>query len=147
MSEDIVKTLLESLTDEQKAKLVEGLVAGMNQTVSKPPAKETKQEEAVSSKTPTVTIGEDFRVTNTRESNLTRGKQPVRAKRNSWKDTGEHKLDEDEQEWSAERQRTSRNRPKAKKVEVECSSCGRTFMERPELLFGQYHRCNRCGGR
>ena len=63
MSDDIVKTLLESLTDEQKAQLVQGLVSNMNQTVSKPPARETEieKEETVSS-TPRSNVTEDFRI-------------------------------------------------------------------------------------
>lgn len=141
MSDDIVKSLLESLTDEQKSQLVQGLMSNMNQTVSKSPSRETKtkQEESVSSKG-------DFRVANTK-SQLDRGKVPVRAKKNLWSDDGEIQLGDNQKEWSSDRKKSDRNRSKAKKVELECSVCGRTFMENPSLVYGENHRCNRCGRR
>ena len=141
MSDDIVKSLLESLTDEQKSQLVQGLMSNMNQTVSKSPSKETQaeQEESVSSKS-------DFRVATTK-SQIERGKVPVRAKKNLWSDDGEIQLGENQKEWSSDRKKSDRNRSKAKKVELECSVCGRTFMENPSLVYGENHRCNRCGRR
>ena len=141
MSDDIVKSLLESLTDEQKSQLVQGLMSNMNQTVSKSPSKETQaeQEESVSSKS-------DFRVAKTK-SQIERGKVPVRAKKNLWSDDGEIQLGENQKEWSSDRKKSDRNRSKAKKVELECSVCGRTFMENPSLVYGENHRCNRCGRR
>ena len=131
MSDDIVKTLLESLTDEQKAELVKSLFK----------SKKPKQQEETASSG----VDENFRVTKT-QSQIERGKTPVRAKKNSWKDDGSFKL-EDEEEWSSSRKRTDRSRAKAKKVEVECSVCGKTYMENPNLIYGEYHRCNRCGRR
>ena len=41
-------------------------------------------------------------------------------------------------------ERMQRQRDKAKKVEVECHMCGRTFSVNPKFVFGDYHRCNRC---
>jgi len=145
MSDDIVKTLLESLTDEQKAQFAEKLMSDINQTVSKPPTreKEIKQEEAVSSK-PQSRVSEDFKVKPT--ENSTR-KVPVRAKGNKWKDTGEKRDPDFDPAVYESMGRSERDRPKAKKVELECHVCGRTFMESPKLVYGDYHRCNRCGGR
>ncbi len=142
MSEDVVKTLLESLTDEQKAQFVEKLMSNVNQDVSKPPAKETeiKQEGKVPSKG-------DFRVANTKSQNIERGKVPVRAKKNLWSDDGKIQLNANQEEWSTDRKKADRTRSKAQKVELECSVCGRTFMENPSLVYGESHRCNRCGRR
>ena len=148
MSDDIVKTLLESLTDEQKAQLVQGLVSNMRGTdegLTEPQKKQKEEseqkEEVVSSE---VEVTEDFRVTN---SKVERGRSPVRARKNRWEDTGEWQLPEGEEEWGGNRKRATRSRSKAKKVKLECSVCGKTYMESPSLVYGEYHRCNRCGGR
>lgn len=132
----IDKDLLKNLTSEQKQALLEQLMSSLSE-VSK---KQQPKEETVSSD-----VDENFRVTKT-QSQIERGKTPVRAKKNSWKDDGSFKL-EDEEEWSSSRKRTDRSRSKAKKVEVECSVCGKTYMENPNLIYGEYHRCNRCGRR
>tara|TARA_B100000497_G_scaffold70424_1_gene79182 strand:+ start:600 stop:998 length:399 start_codon:yes stop_codon:yes gene_type:complete len=132
MSDDIVKTLLESLTDEQKAELVKSLV-----NTKKP----EEQEEMVSSD-----VDEDFRVTKTKPD-LERGRTPVRARNNRWEDTGEWQLPEGEEEWEGSRKKATRNRSKAKKVKLECSVCGKVYYENPNLVYGEYHRCNRCGGK
>jgi len=146
MSDDIVKTLLESLTDEQKTQLIQGLlkskendeVLWVNPELKDKPE---QKEEAVSSE---VEVTEDFRVTN---SKVERGRSPVRARKNRWEDTGEWQLPEGEEEWGGNRKRATRSRSKAKKVKLECSVCGKTYMENPSLVYGEYHRCNRCGGR
>ena len=137
MSDDIVKTLLESLSEEQKAQLVQGLLGSVQK---EQPVEKT--EETVS---PVKSVGDDFRVTNS-QGQVSKGKTPVRARKNSWKDDGSFQL-EGEDEWATTRKRTPRSRGKATKVEVECSVCGKTFMENPNLIYGEYHRCNRCGRR
>lgn len=146
MSDDIVKTLLESLTDEQKTQLIQGLLKSKenDEVLSVNPElkdKPEQKEEAVSSE---VEVTEDFRVTN---SKVERGRSPVRARKNRWEDTGEWQLPEGEEEWGGNRKRATRSRSKAKKVKLECSVCGKTYMESPSLVYGEYHRCNRCGGR
>lgn len=132
----IDKDLLKNLTSEQKQALLEQLMSSLSEVSEK---QQTK-EEAVSSRSE---VTEDFRVTKT-QSQIERGKTPVRARKNSWKDDGSFQL-EGEDEWSSSRKRTARSRSKAKKVEVECSVCGKTYMENPSLIYGEYHRCNRCG--
>ena len=134
MSDDIVKTLLESLTDEQKAELVKSLMKSQKQEPQ-------QKEEVVSSD---IEVNEDFTVT--RNINESTRRNPVRAKKNKWVDDGSFQL-EGEEEFSSSRKRTSRSRGKTKKVQLECSVCGKTYMEHPSLIYGEYHRCNRCGGR
>jgi DNA-directed RNA polymerase subunit RPC12/RpoP len=134
MSDDIVKTLLESLTDEQKAELVKSLMKSEKQEPE-------QKEEVVSSE---IEVNEDFTVT--RKINESTRRNPVRAKKNKWVDDGSFQL-EGEEEFSSNRKRTSRSRGKTKKVQLECSVCGKTYMEHPSLIYGEYHRCNRCGGR
>ena len=134
MSDDIVKTLLESLTDEQKAELVKSLMKSEKEEPE-------QKEEVVSSD---VEVKEDFTVT--RKVNESTRRNPVRAKKNKWVDDGSFQL-EGEEEFSSSRKRTTRSRGKTKKVQLECSVCGKTYMENPSLVYGEYHRCNRCGGR
>lgn len=71
-----------------------------------------------------------------------RRREPVRARKNEWVDTGEFK--DIETEYG---ERTPRNRKPNKKVSVECSVCGKSFKADPKYLYGEYHRCNRCTGR
>jgi formylmethanofuran dehydrogenase subunit E len=132
----IDKDLLKNLTVEQKQVLLDQLMNSLSETKQK--------EEAVSSK-PQSTVTEDFRVTSSK-TELERGRVPVKARKNQWVDDGQFQL-EGEDEWSNNRKRTSRSRSKATKVEVECSVCGKTFMENPSLIYGEHHRCNRCGRR
>jgi len=132
----IDKDLLKNLTTEQKQALLYQLMSSLSEATTEEP-KETEQD------VPANNINEDFRVTN---SKLERGRTPVRARKNRWEDTGEFQLD-GEEEWSNNRKRTARSRAKAKKVKLECSVCGKTYMESPSLVYGEYHRCNRCGGR
>ena len=132
----IDKDLLKNLTTEQKQALLDQLMSSLSEATTEEP-KETEQD------VPANNVNEDFRVTN---SKLERGRTPVRARKNRWEDTGEFQLD-GEEEWSSNRKRTARSRTKAKKVQLECSVCGKTYMESPSLVYGEYHRCNRCGGR
>ena len=134
----IDKDLLKNLTNEQKQALLEQLMSSLSES-----SKETKEEQP--KKVVSNNINDDFRVTNTKPE-LERGRTPVRAKKNQWVDDGQFQL-EGEEEWSSNRKRTARSRSKAKKVEVECSVCGKTYLESPSLIYGDYQRCNRCGRR
>lgn len=134
----IDKDLLKNLSDEQKQALLEQLMSSLSESSAKT-EEVTEEQEA-----PANNVNEDFRVTN---SKLERGRTPVRARKNGWQDTGEWQLPEGEEEWGGTRKRATRNRSKAKKIKLECSVCGKTYMENPNLVYGEYHRCNRCGGR
>jgi len=146
MSEDIVKTLLESLTDEQKAQLVQGLMSNMNQTISKPPARETQieQEETVSSQTRS-NVTEDFRVV--QNDKLEKRKTPVRARKNQWVDEGEDRDPEFDPAKFESMGKVARNRSKVRKKTIECHVCGRSFAVNPAYIYGENIRCNRCTGR
>lgn len=132
----IDKDLLKNLSAEQKQILLEQLMSALSETTVEEEPKEIKRD------VPAVSVNEDFTVT--RNINEATRRTPVRAKKNQWVDTGEV-FDGDE--FSSNRKRTARTRTKAKKVELECSVCGKTYMEHPSLIYGEYHRCNRCGGR
>tara|TARA_R100000008_G_C3539073_1_gene143742 strand:- start:438 stop:848 length:411 start_codon:yes stop_codon:yes gene_type:complete len=136
MSDDIVKTLLESLTEEQKAKLVAGL---MKELVTDAPVETT--EESVSSDPRRV--NEDFTVNRNQDENTR--KSPVKFRKNNWQDTGEDKNIDDYDKMS--QSRTPRRRGKPKKRDVECHICGKSFAMNESLIYGEFVRCNRCTGR
>lgn len=113
---------LKNLTDEQKKALIDAL---------------NKQEETKSQK---ASVNDDFTVKRT--SNNQRRKEPVKARKNEWRDDGEFRDIE-----TPKVDRVARNRPPHKKTEVECSVCGKSFKVDPKYVYGEYHRCSRCVGR
>jgi len=144
MSDNIVKALLESLTQEQKNELVNSL---LNSNVKKdemqtPTEKQTK-EQSVSDPTQS-RVKEDFTVQ--RSDNLDKRKEVVRARKNSWTDDGEFR-DEEVDYAKFEKMKTPRRRGKPKKREVECHVCGKTFTINESLIYGEFVRCNKCTGR
>ena len=140
MSDDIVKTLLESLTDEQKSQLVQGLLqSSENKETSVP------KEETVSSENPQSNITDDFRVIET-DDKLEKRKSVVRARKNKWVDDGEFRDDEVDYQ-KLEKMKTPRRRGKPKKKQVECHVCGKMFSINENLIYGEFVRCNRCTGR
>ena len=142
MSDDIVKALLNTMTAEQKAELLNNLMGSLKEDTPAEPA--PKQEEVVSSE-PQSNITEDFRVV--QNSDLEKRKTPVRAKKNQWIDEGEDR-DPDFDPVKYERMgKAARNRGKVKKRTIECHVCGRSFQVNPSLVHGEYVRCNRCTGR
>lgn len=141
-----------SLNDEQKNALMAAF--GVDPSIAKPKPKiESKQspnvqkpkEEMVSSK-PRRRVNEDFTVIRD-DNSLDQRKSPVRAKNNQWTDTGEDR-DPDFDPAKFERMgKAVRNREKSKKRTVECHVCGRDFQVNPNLVYGEFVRCNRCTGR
>ena len=138
MSDDIVKALLESLTEEQKANLVSGL---MKELVTETPTE--KSEETVSSN-PQAEVGEDFTVTRTPQTNR---KSAVRARKNQWVDNGDIANDTDFDYEKFEKMKTPRKRSQPSKKKVECHVCGKTFAMNSNLIYGEFVRCNKCTGR
>ena len=137
MSDDIVKTLLESLTEEQKASLVSGL---MKELVTETTTKQG--EETVSSPT-RQEVAEDFTVNRQNHKNR---KIPVKAKKNQWVDDGTFANDTDFDYQKFEKMKTPRKRGQPKKKTVECHVCGKSFSLNANLIHGEYIRCNRCTG-
>ena len=134
----IDKDLLKNLNTEQKQALLEQLMSSLSEASVEEKPKQLEQDVPAKGG-----VNEDFTVT--RDINESKRNVPVRAKKNKWVDTGE--IDQEVDEYSSDRKRTSRTRGKTKKVQLECSVCGKTYMEHPSIVYGEYHRCNRCGGR
>lgn len=148
MSDELVKALINTMTAEQKAELLNKLMDSLtpsNQVSEAHRGKESlKTEEAVSS-TPRSNVTEDFRVVKD-NNELGKRKTPVRARKNQWVDDGENR-DPDFDPAKFEKTKASRNRGKSRKKDVECHVCGKTFSVNPSLVYGEFIRCNRCTGR
>lgn len=102
-----------------------------------------KQDEAKKEleepQTDDVVVGNDFKV-NRKDSGPRR--EAVKAGKNTWSDTGEHK-DVDTPDVDP----IPRTRSRAQKIEKNCHVCGKTFSVHPRLISGEYMRCNKCIGR
>lgn len=130
------------LNDEQKKALLKALVGDSPTVAIVTP--EVKQEsiQHIQSSTPTASVKEDFTMHRQEENSNVRRKEPVKARKNEWHDTGEFR-DIDTPQFD----RTPRRRPPHKRIEVECHVCGKTFKEDPKYVHGEYYRCNRCTGK
>jgi len=127
--DEIIKSILANLTEEQKQSLIDQAVGVQSDVFSG-----VKNEERPS------TVNEDFTVNRTPKQE---GRQPVRAKKNKWTDEGEAHKDIETPMF----ERTPRARKEHKMEEVECHACGKSFKIDPKHVYGAYHRCNRCGER
>jgi len=134
--EDMVK-FIKSLDGEQK-KQFENLFKTAGETMGVEVQEEPRGAAAPSESTPTVT--ENFTVT--RPDTSKNRKTPVKFKKNKWKDTGEFGDVE-----TPNFEKTPRKRGKPNKRQVECHVCGREFSINENLIYGEFHRCNRCTGR
>ena len=130
-SDELIKSLLANLTDEQKQALVNQAIGNSQES----PAIGQKNE----NQEHTPTVNEDFTVNRTP---VKEGRQPVRAKKNKWTDEGEAHKDIDTPMF----EKTPRLRKEHKMEEVECHVCGKSFKIDPKNVYGSFHRCNRCGG-
>jgi hypothetical protein len=141
-------SFISSLSEEQKAALLDILTSNKNSSETMPKKenktrKKTTKDQSTeqSDSTESVDVDSDFTMKRTESSN-NRRREPVKGKKNQWVDEGEFR-DYDTQYG----ERTPRNRPAPKKVDVECSVCGRSFKVDPRYVYGEYHRCSRCAGK
>ncbi len=141
MNSEDMANFIESLSPEQMSQFQQ-VFKTIGDTMGVETKEEPEQKEEVVASD--IEVNEDFTVT--RKINESTRRNPVKAKKNKWVDDGSFQL-EGEEEFASDRKRTSRSRGKTKKIELECSVCGKTYMEHPSLVYGEYHRCNRCGGK
>lgn len=128
---------LNSLTPEQKMKMVQALMKDLDVPENHIETPVTNVEPVERKSVPTV--NDDFTVTRKEDNN---GRKAVRAKKNQWSDDGSEHMDIETPEFK----RTARNRPKPKKKKVSCHVCGKNFSVNASLSYGEYHRCNKCTG-
>lgn len=146
---DFFEAFLSSLSDEQKEKLAQSIMDNLKKPAEPSVTADLEREpvQELGRKQPAVVVNEDFTVT--RNNEVETRKQPVRARKNQWVDTGEeveHDADFDPSKFE-KMGRTARSRPKSQKVELTCHVCHKTFKTDPKLVYGEFVRCNRCTGR
>lgn len=118
-----MKDFVDTLSSEQKKALMDALTQNNNE--------------------PQTNTSDDNNFTvNSKKTTNNRRKEPVKARKNEWVDTGEFRDDE-----TKYGERTPRSRKPFTKVNVECSVCGRSFKADPKYIYGEYHRCSRCTGK
>lgn len=127
--EDFVKTL----SDEQKQALLKALNEN-SPTVQSVPQEVNEQTKKA--------INKSFIADSKPTIHNHKRREPVKARRNEWEDTGEFS-----DITTPEYERTPRRRPAPSKSEVECHVCGKSFKVDQRFVFGEYYRCNRCTGR
>lgn len=126
-SNEHMKDFLGSLSSEQQQELSRMLTSMQ------------KSDEDLVPTDDETSVDEDFTVN---RGNLKKGRAPVSGGENTWEDTGELKEVE-----TPSFEKTPRNRPSPKTAEVSCHVCNRTFKVSESLLYGEFHRCNRCTGK
>ena len=126
---EILKKLLGNLSPEERAELL---------GVAVEEKKEESSTGASRAERKGVAVNDDFTVHRDNESSY---RKPVRARENSWVDTGEER-----QEDKIVKTATVTKRPKAVPVDVVCSTCHRTVKVPPSLPRTEYYRCERCIG-
>jgi hypothetical protein len=129
-NDEIIKSILANLTEEQKQNLID-------QVVGVPAINSGEQNEQTPKQKGKV--NEDFTVNRDLTQKV---REPVRAKKNKWTDEGEAHKDIETPMF----EKTPRARKPHKMQEVECHACGKSFKIDPSNTYGEYHRCNRCGG-
>jgi hypothetical protein len=125
--EDFVKTL----NEEQKKALLEALNEKSITEKAKPTNEETNKA-----------VNNSFIAESKASINNQKRREPVRAKKNQWEDTGECR-----DVVTPDYEKTPRKRQPHKKIDIECSSCGKSFKVDPRFVYGEYYRCNRCVGK
>tara|TARA_B110001454_G_C12419090_1_gene308531 strand:- start:70 stop:450 length:381 start_codon:yes stop_codon:yes gene_type:complete len=126
MTTEDFEDFLDSLTTKEVSTLREFL-------------KEKEEQEMTNKETTPETVSEDFMVN---RSSAKKSRAPVQAKENTWSDNGESKEIE-----TPEFEKTPRNRPKPKVRVVNCHVCGKSNKISPELVYGEFYRCDKCIGR
>tara|TARA_B100001094_G_C18078591_1_gene743954 strand:- start:639 stop:1037 length:399 start_codon:yes stop_codon:yes gene_type:complete len=129
--DDFIKTL----TEEQKQALLKALSGG---EVSEKPFTDTSK--AVDGSVEDVEVEENFKVVR-EPTKFSKSKEPVRARENTWADTGEDRHIE-----TPKSHITPRTRKAPAKKTVKCHACGKTEKVNAGLVFGEYYRCDRCIG-
>ena len=123
-----MNSFINSLTEEQKQQLLSALTS--NNKI------ETQKIQ------PQTNVSEDFRVHKTDNNLNNRRKEPVKARKNEWEDTGEFRDIE-----TKYGERSPRRKAAPNKSTVECHVCGKSVKVDPRYVFGEFYRCNKCGGK
>jgi DNA-directed RNA polymerase subunit RPC12/RpoP len=143
---------IQTLSSEQREALLKALVGDhVKGTVESRWQHEEPASEAVDGvaeqkpETSRAKDAEDFTMHKKTDSGLPKSgrREPVRARKNTWVDTGSEAKDVT----TPEVNRTPRNRKPPAKKQVTCHACGKKFKVNANIVYGEYYRCDRCTGR
>ena len=128
------------LTPEQRQALLAALTETINlnhQTYTENVSEEPQQKEVA-----TNNVADDFTMHKKSSLQNNSRRMPVKAKENTWTDTGEFK-----EVSTPNTARTPRNRQPPQKKNVTCHVCGKSQKVNSSIVYGEYYRCDRCTGR
>lgn len=131
-----MKDFVNTLSEEQKQALMDALIDKNSAILSRLPDEEKQKT------TDSTESSQNSCVINPKKPLNNKRREPVKARKNEWVDEGEDR--HIETKYGA---RSPRTRESHKRVDVECSVCGRSFKVDPKYVYGEYHRCSKCTGR
>jgi DNA-directed RNA polymerase subunit RPC12/RpoP len=130
-----MKNFVDTLSEEQKQALLEALNKDKNIVLAHVDPEVKEQTKNI--------ISEDFTMKQQSNSINKKRKEPVRARENLWKDTGEAK----DIITPEIKPPTPRTRKPPTKVELQCHICNKKFETDKRFVFGEYNRCDRCASK
>tara|TARA_R100001163_G_C5041632_1_gene179636 strand:+ start:555 stop:971 length:417 start_codon:yes stop_codon:yes gene_type:complete len=135
MSDDTVKNLLDSLSSEQKAELIQAILSSNNEQQDSPKVEQTNTQ------SPEQNRDDGLFVMNKGSGQVS--KKPVtEGKRfNKFVDDGEEHKDENHLTPSVSL--TERKRPAFKKIKQTCTRCNQTFEVHPQFA-RDFYICDKC---
>jgi hypothetical protein len=131
---------MDSLSPAQKRALIAKLTADLtdepeNEVSTIPPLSHFAD-------VPVVTVNDDFTVNRDNGSNQgVTAKTTIKAGKNTWVDD---KLEQTDVE-TPDVEKTKK-RPPAQMVDMACSGCGTICRVSSTVVYGEYHKCDRCAG-
>lgn len=128
-----MKDFVNTLNEEQKKALLEAL---SGDSPAPEPATPSVKSQIKSM------VNEDFTMNPPSNSAYKKRKEAVRAKINTWVDTGESK-----DVVTPDVKPTPRKRQPPQKVKLQCHVCGKDFEADKRFVFGEYNRCDRCASK
>jgi hypothetical protein len=128
-----MKDFINTLNEEQKKALLEALNSD-SPTLAHVPTSTKSETKSI--------INEDFTMNPPTSSAYKKRKEAVKAKMNTWVDTGESK-----DVTTPDVKPTPRKRQPPLKVKLQCHVCGKDFEADKRFVFGEYNRCDRCASK
>jgi formylmethanofuran dehydrogenase subunit E len=129
-----MKDFIDTLSADQKAALLAALADKYSTSSVLLPKEVNEQTKQI--------IKDDFTMTKQSELPSNGRRAPVKAKENTWKDTGSDAKGIE----TPDIQPTPRTRQPPKKKTVKCHVCGKNSVVNANLVYGEFYRCDRCIG-
>jgi hypothetical protein len=137
---------MDSLSPDQKRALIAKLMAELpdepDKEVSTIPTRPRSPLLLTPQVQPTVvTVNDDFTVNRHNGLGGATAKTPIKASKNTWVDD---KMEHTDVETPVVEK--TKKRPPAKMVDISCSGCGKICRVSSTIVYGEYHKCDKCAG-